>query len=256
MIFRGCGDLILTSPQAYDASKTGDVALAVNTIHARFPDAPLFLVGFSLGANIMVKYLGEEGPRAIGKVAGAVSISNPFAFQPFIETLHYTRKPNSLRRLSAWIYSVLVAHEYKRYVRRHQEVLADRLKEVARPLSSMTTLRELDEHVTVPLNGWRDLEHYMTESSSSDFLDRVAVPLLGINAEDDPLVSKEALDYTVRQGSTNPHFILVTTKRGGHIGWGSWADRFCVDYLSACAQVQGLAEERRREPVRPPHARL
>lgn len=78
---------------------------------------------------------------------------------------------------------MLLAHEYKRYVSRHaQGALAGRLKEVTRPWKSMLTLRELDEHITVPLGGFRDLEHYMTESSCSEYLDGVSVPLLGINA--------------------------------------------------------------------------
>ncbi len=189
-------------------------------------------------------------------------ISSPWAFHPHIETLHYPslRKPTSpLRRLSAWIYSVLVAHEYKRYVRRHQEVLAERLKAVTRPLSSMVTLRELDEHVTVPLNGFRDLEHYMVEASSSDYIHNLSVPLLSLNAVDDPLVSAEALDWALRKGSASGNFILVTTQRGGHMGWGSWADRLCVEFLHACLQVQGLMEKEKestRGPPRQPHARL
>lgn len=167
MTFRGCGDLTLTSPYAYDASNTADLSLAVDTIHGRFPDAPLFLVGFSLGANVMVKYLGETQEAAAQKVTAAVSISNPWCFLPHIESLHYTNKPRSFRRLSAWIYSVLVAFEYKKYVRRHQEILKEKLKEVKEPWENMRTLRELDEAITVPLNGWRDLKVCVYVSLSS-----------------------------------------------------------------------------------------
>lgn len=264
MTYRGCGSLNLSSPQAYDAATTNDVALAVETIRTRFPTAPLFMVGFSLGANIMVKYLGEEGPKALGKISGAVAISNPWAFHPHIESLHYTSNPKSFRRISAWVYSILVASEYKKYVRRHQRQLADRLKELQRPLESFTTLRELDENVTVPLNGWRDLEHYMTTASSSNYLEGVAVPLLGINALDDPLVSREALEFTVEKASRNRNVILVTTTRGGHIGWGgqakraSWAESLAVDFMHASAKVHGLVPDR-EEPgkgLERPRARL
>lgn len=244
MTYRGCGSLSLTSAQAYDAANTGDVALAVETICARFPAAPLFLVGFSLGANIMVKYLGEQGARVRQKVWGAVAISNPWAFHPHLESLHYTSKPRSLRRIPAWVFSFLVAYEYKKYVRRHRAQLADRLKALQRPLESMHTLRDLDENITVPLNGWKDLEHYMTSASSSEWLRHVEVPLLGVNALDDPLVSREALAHTIERASRNPNVILVTTTRGGHIGWGgqaktaSWAENLCVDFLQACARIQ------------------
>lgn len=261
MTYRGCGTLSLTSPQCYDAANTGDIALAVDTIRARFPAAPLFLVGFSLGANIMVKYLGEEGPRAVGRIFGAVAISNPWAFHPHIESLHYTSKPGSLHRISAWVYSILVAHEYKKYVRRHNYQLRERLKELQRPLESMHTLRELDENVTVPLNGWRDLEHYMTAASSSEYIEGVTIPLLGLNALDDPLVSREALEHTVAKASKNPNVILVNTTRGGHIGWGgqartaSWAETLSVEFIHASAKVQGLVPDREEEIERP-RARL
>lgn len=80
----------------------------------------------------------------------------------------------------------------------------------------------------------------MTTSSCSEYLDKVCVPLLGINARDDPLVSSEALDHTVRKASSNPNVILVNTKKGGHIGFGSWCDTLCCDYLEAIAMVKGL----------------
>lgn len=67
--------------------------------------------------------------------------------------------------------------------------------------------------------------------------------------QDDPFVSKDAVDHTIKKASSNPHVILVTTRQGGHIGWGeaflhlwrsSWAERLCVDFLSAVAVAQGL----------------
>lgn len=188
--------------------------------------------------SLAIPYQNEA---AASMVAGAVSISNPWCFLPHIESIHYpqvcsevtysiqiasitfpslcrngltshyliilsTQKPGL--RIASRIYSMLLAHEYKRYVHRHSGPLAVKLKQVTRPLRSMVTLRELDENVrvmkeafnggfithcvsllvfcwwqvTVPLGGFRDLEHYMTESSCSEYLENVSVPLLGINA--------------------------------------------------------------------------
>ncbi|CAN0331008.1 unnamed protein product, partial [Scytosiphon promiscuus] len=61
MNHRGCGGTLLTSGWAYNGAFTGDVRLAVNHIRGRYPDAPLYAVGYSLGASLLVKYLGEEG---------------------------------------------------------------------------------------------------------------------------------------------------------------------------------------------------
>ncbi len=100
----------------------------------------------------------------------------------------------------------------------------------------------------MPLGGFDSLEHYMTTSSCSEVLDRVAVPLLGINARNDPFISREALDHTIERASRNPHVILVMTPTGGHIGWGeglflhlfraSWAERLTVDFIDAVRLVQ------------------
>jgi predicted alpha/beta-fold hydrolase len=88
----------------------------------------------------------------------------------------------------------------------------------------------------------------MTTSSSSEVLHRVAVPLLGVNARNDPFISPEALEHTVQRASINANVILVVTPAGGHIGWGegllshlfraSWAERLTVDFLEAVRLVQ------------------
>lgn len=103
--------------------------------------------------------------------------------------------------------------------------------------------------ITVPLGGFESLEDYMTTSSCSEVLDRVAVPLLGINAQNDPFISKEALEHTVERASRNPLVLLVMTPTGGHIGWGeglflrlfraSWAERLCVEFLEAVHLLRG-----------------
>merc|ERR1719454_2779237 len=73
---RGTSDSPLTTPQFYSASFTGDVRAVVDELATRWPGAPLFAVGWSLGANILTNFLGEEGKAA--KLAGAVAMCNPF----------------------------------------------------------------------------------------------------------------------------------------------------------------------------------
>ncbi|CAM9351489.1 unnamed protein product [Sphacelaria rigidula] len=81
MNHRGCGGTRLTSGWTYNGSYTGDVRMAVCNIRRRYPAAPIFAVGFSLGANLLVKYLGEEGKQGGRPLAGAVSVSNPWNFE-------------------------------------------------------------------------------------------------------------------------------------------------------------------------------
>jgi len=84
---RGCGGTTLSSPQAFCAAYTEDVRQVVRNIAARYPHAPLYAVGYSLGSNILVKYLGEEGDET--PIRGAVSVANPFNL---IESNRYLHK--------------------------------------------------------------------------------------------------------------------------------------------------------------------
>lgn len=95
----------------------------------------------------------------------------------------------------------------------------------------------------------------MNRSSSS------SSPMWSRLRQDDPFVSREAIDYTLRKANANPRVVLVTTRRGGHIGWGeglahlwqgSWAERLCVDYIEALLKLR----ERGVSPSFTPRARL
>ena len=73
---RGCAESPVTTPKFYSASYTGDLRFVINTLRLRFPDSMLFAVGWSLGANILINYLAEEGDKCC--VTAAASIGNPF----------------------------------------------------------------------------------------------------------------------------------------------------------------------------------
>lgn len=123
-------------------------------------------------------------------------------------------------------------------------------------ISRLHTLHDIDSKITAPFWGYESLEAYLSHASSSQDVENVKVPLLAINACDDPFVSKEALGKVIYRASRNPRVILVTTNTGGHIGWGeslgtlwneSWAERLAVDFLDTILVLERIKNAKMEE---------
>mgnify|MGYP002374707586 FL=1 len=82
---RGTPGTIINTPKLYNAASSEDVRAALNYIHKTWPNSDMYAIGFSLGANLLTKYLGEEGPNAF--LIGACAVSNPWDFNVCYRTL-------------------------------------------------------------------------------------------------------------------------------------------------------------------------
>eukprot|EP00903_Cladosiphon_okamuranus_P020035 g18403.t1 len=250
MNHRGCGGTRLTSGWAYNGSYTGDVRMAVSHIRERYPDAPIFAIGYSLGANLLVKYLGEEGRHGYRPLAGAVSVSNPWNFEN--NTVGGGEAKGLVAAAMGKIYSLALtiglrvamkAHMDNEFLRRRKEV------DVPGGLRAVN-LSEYDGAVIVPMWGYKDVEDYHLDGSSSRYVADVRCPLLCINAEDDPICQPSL--FPLDEARRNPCVIFVTTAAGGHIGFGegfnpwgrqSWADRLVTRYFTALMAERARCDE-------------
>jgi len=115
---RGCAQSDLTTPRAYCAADTSDLATVVNYIHQRNPRSPLVAVGFSMGANILTKYLGEYGSST--SILAAVSLANP------LDLVESSKLLNS--GISNYLYNPAIAARLRAYVSRHQSILQTRFR--------------------------------------------------------------------------------------------------------------------------------
>jgi predicted alpha/beta-fold hydrolase len=103
-----------------------------------------------------------------------------------------------------------------------------------------TTLEGVDDVLTAPMNGYRSGKEFSALNSPHLTLHKVAVPTLILNSQDDPITSVK--DLSLSELRRNPHFYVVLTRRGGHIGWGtgghggsvSWTDRMAAHFLKSC----------------------
>ena len=203
--FRGCSGEANRLPRAYHSGDSEEVAWALERIRARAGDAPVYVVGISLGGNALAKYLGERGEAARAIVQGAAVVSAPLDLVASADSLergvnrlyarHFleTLKPSALAKLGRF------------------PGLFD-----AQRLRRAATLREFDDAVTAPVHGFLGSEDYYTRSSSRPYLARIAVPTLVLNARDDPFLPERALP-TEREVSSAVK--LEFPDRGGHVGF-------------------------------------
>ncbi len=224
--FRSCSGQINRKPYTYHAGATGDVILVLEQLQRWFPQSALGAVGFSLGANMLLKYLGEQGRDC--PLIAAAAVSPPFALDRSMEVVE-----NSISRV------------YNRYFMRalHQKMqarapLLDGLVNMEQVLAA-TTFRELDEALTVPLYGFADVWEYYRQNSSGRFLSTIRVPTLIIRALDDPLFHPDDIPYD--DLAANPCLTAVITPHGGHVGFAEgqpgqlswWAERQAARFLAA-----------------------
>jgi uncharacterized protein len=209
---RGCGESDIVTPTFTCASSTQDIRQTIDIISSRYPDSPLILIGFSMGANILVNYLGEEGkqPTRLPKpnITGAISVGNPFDMYHCNLCLHqnWFMRTFYSRNLTQGLLNL-----FKRSLtlfETHHEIDAKQV------LASKTTL-EFDEALTRRVFGYKTANEYYRLSSSVLRLPYVRVPLICLNSRDDPIVPTR-VDDEIR---ANPWAVLIETSKGGHLGW-------------------------------------
>ena len=211
---RGCANSPVTSPQFYSASWTQDVRHVVRTLRARYPAAPFFACGWSLGANILVNYLGEEGMAASKQPAqqlldGAVSLCNPFD----LVTCDAALEATALGR----VYSRSMGASLRRVFAPHEALFRGLDHIDVAGTAAAQTVRQFDEAMTRRTFGFATVDEYYQTSGSKHRLPHVAVPLLCVQAADDPIAVDAAIPRDA--AAANPHVALVVTPSGGHLGW-------------------------------------
>lgn len=227
---RGTGGLELTSPRLGCADSWADIAEVVAHLEAAHPGADLFAMGFSMGAGILLRHLGEEGPHA--RFRAAVCIAAPVDFPAVGAMLESTLKKRSVN------FAMVNGVKFFMFKSMLRSPVRSSLN-MGRILRART-LRELEEASICVAHGYKDGLDYYTRNNPAALLPRVSVPTLVIHAEDDPVVSISTLPLEAMQ--RNPHIYVAITRRGGHIGWGSgglgaasWTDSMAAHFMQACA---------------------
>jgi hypothetical protein len=206
--FRGCSGEDNRLPRAYFAGDSADIETMLRHVKSRHPDAPLYAVGVSLGGNALLKWLGENGPRAAALVERAAAVSAP---------LDLTAAGNALDGgFNRNVYTARFLATLKAKALRKAEKFPGLLD--AEAVAAATTFREFDTLVTAKLHGFIDADDYWRRVSAKPLLKSIAVPTLVINAKNDPFLPAWALPGP---DDVSAAVVLEQPDGGGHVAFPS-----------------------------------
>ncbi|KAG2442339.1 hypothetical protein HXX76_002425 [Chlamydomonas incerta] len=223
--YRGCNGLPFTAPRGYAATLSHDVYTAVYSVRARFPGAPLFAVGYSLGGLKLTKYLGEAdaglhvpppgAPRLFGGsgLDAAAVVSSPVS-------LWHSSANLSDRSSLNFMYNLAVAYKLREHLAHHRtEILALTRFDVDAALAAWT-VSEIEDRGLPASFGFTSRQHYYEVAGSLDYIPAITTPTLILLAEDDPFLGV----IPDAECSRNPNTLLAVTRRGGHVAFlqGAW----------------------------------
>ncbi len=201
--YRGCGREPNRLLRLYHSGATGDLRLVIEAAAKRY--SRIALVGFSLGGNLTLKYLGEATPHP-AVIAGA-AISAPVELAASARMLD--RKFINRIYLRRFL-TTLVAKIEAKALRFPDEIDAVGANKIR-------SFQEFDDRYTAPLHGFRDATDYWTQSSARQFLGRINVPTLLLNACNDPFLAPECFPFSEAEASST--FYLEAPASGGHVGF-------------------------------------
>ena len=214
-------------PRLYHSGETGDLGFVLRHLAEADPGSALSAVGVSLGGNVLLKWLGENPAQTALAAAAAVSV--PYDLGA------------GARYMDGGIGRIYV----RRFVRTlsvKAAGLAARFPEVAARIDvprarAANTFREFDDAATAPLHGFAGADDYYAQSSSLEFVEKIATPTLCLSAQDDPFLPRRVLDEVRERASSSVE--LWTTARGGHIGFVAgtarpryWAEESVFGWLA------------------------
>lgn len=212
MHLRGCSGTPNRLANSYHSGLTQDIAQILEHLKAtkRMPDA---LVGFSLGGNLTLKYLGETG--AASGLQTAVAVSIPFQ----LEECACKLEQGFATVYGSYLLNNLKA-SYRRKFQRRPSPLEVEVK-------SLNTLYQFDDQITAPLNGFTDAHDYYTRSSCRPYLIRIQTPTLIIHAKDDPFMYPSTAPT---EEMLSDAITLELTEQGGHVGFVGQRGLWHADY--------------------------
>lgn len=220
--FRGCGGEMNRLPSFYHSGKTEDLELVIRHALRTHPAKRISLIGFSLGGNLTLKYIGERGEHIHPEIDTAVAFSVPCEL-----ACSSRRLAESQNR----IYMERFLKSLRAKIIRKQEKFPGLID--AKGVEGIRTFAEFDDRFTAPLHGFRDAEDYWTQSSCRQVLGDISIPTLLVNAANDPILGPECYPHAEARDSDLFHFEVPAG--GGHVGFGAsaeyWSETRAMDFI-------------------------
>lgn len=226
---RGGGAEPNRTARLYNHGDTADLRHLWHWLRQREPHTTLVSLGWSLGANVIIKALAEEGDAA--PIQAAAVACPPFQLEPCAD---------QLRTGFSRVYQKKLLDELKVLLaRKHARLPVPPSVNLPAALQSQDFF-EFDNAYTAPLNGYRDAQDYYTRCSSGAFVGGVRRPTLIVHSLDDPFMRPEIVP---KESSLAADVTLELSARGGHVGFISagpfgqpcyWLETRLPDFLQPC----------------------
>jgi uncharacterized protein len=205
---------------------TEDLRTVISHAKTKGPYSRIALIGFSLGGNITLKYLGEHGSEVDPLIQRAVTFSVP---------CHLESCARQLAKPSNKIYMTRFLRILRDYIRAKMRVLPGEISDEG--FEKIKNFKDFDGRYVAPVHGFASAEDYWTKSSCERVLENIRIPTLLVNARNDPFLTAEC--FPVETARSHPHFFLESPKSGGHVGFVSfnrkgeyWSERRVLKFLS------------------------
>ncbi|TAI47762.1 YheT family hydrolase [Flagellimonas allohymeniacidonis] len=226
--YRGCSGEPNLSYRSYHSGATEDLQEVIHHILKQKDYDAIYLKGFSLGGNLLLKYLGESN-EVSEKIKGAIAVSVPCSLRDSCDQL-LTAK------------NVLYAKRFKKHLiaklRQKQKMFPDLIPDS--DIKAIITLKDFDDIYTSRAHNFRDAFDYYAQCSSLQFLREVNIPVLLINASDDSFLGNACYPYA--EADKNKNLFLEVPSFGGHVGfWDkdniSYTEKRAIEFLREMGQI-------------------
>lgn len=224
--YRNCGGTEHLSPTLYHAGLTADLRAVIDELIARDRLSRIFIAGFSLGGNMVLKLAGEYGDAPPIEVKGVCAVSPSINLRASTDLLSQRRN---------WIYHQDFLRRLKRRIKVKARLFPDAYD--ATGLGRVRTIEEFDNYYVAPMFGFADANDYYAKASSLPLIGRICLPTLMIHAQDDPFIPFAPLrDPSI---ASNPYVLVVAPEHGGHVAFMSansrdedrfWAENRLVEF--------------------------
>jgi predicted alpha/beta-fold hydrolase len=207
----------------------------IKQLKQQFPDRLMVAVGFSLGGNVLAKYLGEQGEQCL--LDGAAVVSAPYDLSPSCQVI---------RKSLAKIYQKYLLDRMKKSMQRKLPQITKQIDLTPDQLMEIDDLWQFDDKLTAPLHGFIGAEDYYQQASAKPYLKHITTPTLIVHAKDDPMLSIKAVPS--RQ-DVSEHVTLQVSEKGGHVGFISgknpfkpiyWLEHVVPDFFTQIVKKEQL----------------
>jgi len=208
LLFRTCDGRLNAAPRTYHSGETSDPAFVLRQLLNSAADAPIALVGVSLGGNVLLRLLSELSDSESSRITAAVAVSTPYDLARSCKHLQ-----TGASRVYQW--------HFVRKLRRKALAKVAQYPSIAdsRAIANARSFLQFDDAFTSVVHGFRDAADYYERCSSVSILEHIRVPTLLLSARDDPFHPPELLDDVAARAANNSAITVEFLAKGGHAGF-------------------------------------